>query len=82
MIKMNYFRPLIRKRNVTSKNVQYVLHIVIHFKAILFLLPIDTILDVLGVIGATINEELLCESITSRLAIISGTSTCHIAVCY
>lgn len=35
----------------------------------------------LGVIGAVINEELSCESITSRLAIISGTSSCHMAVC-
>ena len=42
----------------------------------------DTILNVLGVIGAAIKEELSCESITSRLAIISGTSSCHMAVCY
>ena len=34
----------------------------------------------LGVIGAAIKEELSCESITSRLAIISGTSSCHMAV--
>jgi hypothetical protein len=38
--------------------------------------------DVLGVIGAAITEELSCESITSRLAIISGTSSCHMAVLY
>ncbi|CAB3982997.1 FGGY carbohydrate kinase domain-containing isoform X1 [Paramuricea clavata] len=34
----------------------------------------------LGVIGAAIKEDLSCESITSRLAIISGTSSCHMAI--
>ncbi|XP_028412955.1 FGGY carbohydrate kinase domain-containing protein-like [Dendronephthya gigantea] len=34
----------------------------------------------LGVIGAAVKKELSCESLTSRLAIISGTSSCHMAI--
>ncbi len=80
-IPVSCLNALIRKRNLTSKK-RTVCPSYCYFKAIVFLLPIDKILNVLGVIGVAIKEELSCKSITSRLAIISGTSTCHMAVCY